>query len=160
MHRLRAIDDDSDCRTPGRRQYRYDEEEIKMAIIPYLHYCDVASAQKFLSKAFGFRKHGPTNRDAQGKIRHSAMKSGNDLVMMGCPGPNYKNPRELGQATQCLFINVLKIDEHFERAKKNGAKIIQEIGDTPFDQRRYGAEDPEGHQWFFGTHIKKRRKRA
>ena len=131
-----------------------------MAIIPYLYYSDVASAQKFLRKAFGLRTHGPTNRDAQGRIRHSAMKSGNDLVMMGCPGPDYKNPRELGQATQCLFINVAKVDEHFGRAKKAGAKIIQELADTPFGQRRYGAEDPEGHQWFFGMRTKKRRKSA
>src|SRR5690348_9771537 len=115
-----------------------------MAIISYLYYCDVASAQKFLRRAFGFRKHGATNRDARGQIKHSAMKLGEDLVMMGCPGPDYKNPRQLGQTTQCLFINVANVDRHFERAKKAGAKIIQEIGDTPFGQRRYGAEDPEG----------------
>ena len=87
------------------------------------------------------------------------MKFGKDLVMMGCPGADYKNPRELGQATQCLFINVAGIDKHFERAKKAGARIIQDLADAPFGQRRYGAEDPEGHQWFFGTQSKKKRKR-
>jgi len=131
-----------------------------MAIIAYLYYSDVAYAQKFLSRAFGFRKHGPTNRDTRGKIKHAAMKLRQDLVMMGCPGRDYKNPRELGQATQCLFINIANVEEHFERAKKAGARIIQELGDTPFGQRRYGAEDPEGHQWFFGTQTKKRRKNA
>ena len=131
-----------------------------MAIISYLYYSDVASVQKFLSRAFGFRKHGPTNRDARGMIKHSAMKLGKDLVMMGCPGPEYRNPRQLGQPTQCLFVSVADVDAHFTRAKKAGAKIIQEIGDTPFGQRRYGAEDPEGHQWFFGTQIRRSRKKA
>ena len=131
-----------------------------MAIIPYLYYSDVASAQKFVNKAFGFRKYGPSNRDARGKIKHSAMKLGEDLVMMGCPGPDYKNPRQLGHATQCLFVNVADVDAHFVRAQKAGAKIIQEIGDTPLGQRRYGAEDPEGHQWFFGTQTRKNREKA
>ena len=128
-----------------------------MAIIPYLYYRDVATVQRALARAFGFRKCGPTNRDARGKIKHSAMMLGHDVVMMGFPGPSYKNPRELGQATQCLFVNVVNVDEHFDRARKAGAKIIQELGDTPFGQRRYGAEDPEGHQWFFGTQTKKRK---
>jgi PhnB protein len=127
-----------------------------MAITPYLYYSDVAAAQRFLAKAFGFRKCGLTNKDSRGRIKHSAMKLGEDLVMMGWPGPSYKNPRKLGQATQCLFVNVASIDEHFERAKKSGAQIIQELGDTPFGQRRYGAEDPEGHQWFFGAPHEKR----
>jgi uncharacterized glyoxalase superfamily protein PhnB len=30
-----------------------------MSITPYLLYEDVGGALKFLSKAFGFRKHGP-----------------------------------------------------------------------------------------------------
>ena len=128
-----------------------------MAIIAYLYYQDVATIQRFLAKAFGFRKCGPTNKDVRGKIKHSAMMLGHEVVMMGCPGSSYKNPRELGQATQCLFINVVNVDEHFERAKKAGAKIIQELGDAPFGQRRYGAEDPEGHQWFFGMQTKKRK---
>src|SRR5262249_53231494 len=102
--------------------------KAQMAIIAYLYYKDVATVQRFLAKAFGFRKCGPTNKDARGKIKHSAMMLGHDVVMMGWPGPSYKNPRELGQATQCLFINVVNVDEHFERARKAGAKIIQELG--------------------------------
>ena len=126
-----------------------------MAITAYLYYSDVAASQKFLAKAFGFRKHGPTIRGPRGKIKHSAMRLGDDVVMMGWPGPDYKNPRKLGGATQCLFVNVENVDEHFARAKKAGAPIIQELSTTPFGQRRYGAEDPEGHQWFFGGEAKK-----
>ena len=63
-----------------------------MAITPYLFYDDVAGSSKFLARAFGFRKYGAEMRGPDGRINHAAMKLGADLVMMGCPGPKYKNP--------------------------------------------------------------------
>jgi uncharacterized glyoxalase superfamily protein PhnB len=129
-----------------------------MAITPYLYYEDVASALKFLSKAFGFRKYGRPMLASDGKINHAAMKIGNDLIMMGRPpGATYKNPQRLGQATQSLYINVNNVDKHFQRAKKAGARILEEPGDQFYGHRRYGAEDPEGHQWYFAQDIKKAR---
>jgi uncharacterized glyoxalase superfamily protein PhnB len=58
-----------------------------MPITPYLYYENVAGALKFLAKAFGFRKCGVQMRRPDGKNRHAAMKLGDDLVMMGYPGP-------------------------------------------------------------------------
>ena len=58
-----------------------------MSITPYLYYQNVAGAFKFLAKAFGFRKHGVQMRLPGGKINHAAMKLGNDLIMIGYPGP-------------------------------------------------------------------------
>ena len=124
-----------------------------MAITPYLLYDDVAEALKFLSKAFGFRKSGATMRDSGGKINHASMKLGDDLIMMGCPGKGYRNPRKLGQATQSLYINVENVDKHYARAKKAGARILQEPSDTFYGHRRYGAADAEGHQWYFAQDI-------
>jgi uncharacterized glyoxalase superfamily protein PhnB len=133
-----------------------------MSITPYLLYEDVGGALKFLSKAFGFRKHGPTMSGPDGKLNHAAMKLGDDLIMMGCPGSKYKNPRRLGHATQSLYVNVANVDKHFERARKAGATILEKPEDTFYGHRRYGAEDPEGHQWYFAQEIKKRalKKRA
>jgi uncharacterized glyoxalase superfamily protein PhnB len=116
-----------------------------MPITPYLLYEDVAGALKFLAKAFGFRKFGTQMSGPDGKIYHAAMKFGDDLIMMGCPGPKYKNPKRLGQSTQSLYINVTGVDKHFERARKAGARILEEPNDTFYGHRRYGAEDPEGH---------------
>jgi PhnB protein len=129
-----------------------------MAITPYLYYADVAGALKFLSKAFGFRKFGIQMAGPDGRINHAAMKLGKDLIMMGCPGRKYKNPKRLGQTTQSLYINVGHVDKHFTRAKKAGARIIEEPLDTPYGHRRYGAEDPEGHQWYFAREIRKKRR--
>jgi uncharacterized glyoxalase superfamily protein PhnB len=126
-----------------------------MAITPYLYYADVAGALKFLSKVFGFRKCGTAMKGPDGKLNHAAMKLGDDLIMMGYPGPEYKNPKRLGEATQSLYVNVDDVDKHFERARKAGAKILEEPQDTFYGHRRYGAEDPEGHQWYFAHEIKK-----
>jgi uncharacterized glyoxalase superfamily protein PhnB len=45
------------------------------------------------------------------------------------------------------------VDAHFQRAKKAGAHILEEPEDTFYGHRRYGAEDPEGHQWYFAQEI-------
>ena len=127
-----------------------------MSITPYLHYEDVAGALKFLAKAFGFRKYGVQTRRPDGKINHAAMKLGDDLIMMGYPGPKYKNPKRLGEATQSLYINVDDVEAHFVRAKKAGATILEQPKDTAYGHRRYGAEDPEGHQWYFAQDVPKR----
>ena len=126
-----------------------------MAITPYLLYEDVGAALKFLAKAFGFRKYGRTILGPDGKVNHAAMKLGDDFIMMGCPGSKYKNPKRLGQATQSLYVNVPDVDKHFQRARKTKATILEEPEDTFYGHRRYGAEDPEGHQWYFAQEIKK-----
>jgi uncharacterized glyoxalase superfamily protein PhnB len=127
-----------------------------MAITPYLLYEDVAGAMKFLSKAFGFRKYGARMSGSDGKVNHAAMQLGDDVIMMGYPGPKYKNPNRLGQATQHLYINVDDVDKHFARARKAGATILEAPEDTFYGHRRYGAADPEGHQWYFAQEIPKR----
>jgi len=96
-----------------------------------------------------------------GRPIHAAMKLGNDVIMMGYPGSKYRNPKRLGQTTQSLYVTVKDADKHFARAKKAGAKILEEPNDTFYGDRRYGAEDPEGHQWYFAHRLRRAvRKRA
>lgn len=128
-----------------------------MAITPYLYYEDVDSALRFLDKAFGFRRYGARVRGPDGKTNHAAMKLGTAMVMMGRPGAGYRNPKRLGQATQSLYVNVKGVDKHFQRARKAGALILEEPGDTEYGHRRYGATDPEGHEWYFAQEIPRRK---
>ena len=120
-----------------------------MPITPYLYYEDVVSAMRFLTKAFGFRRFGAVSRGPGGRIIHAAMKAGSSVVLMGRPPTAYRNPRRLGQATQCLLLDVRGVDAHFQRALEAGARVLQEPADTPFGTRRYGVTDPEGHEWYF-----------
>ncbi len=126
-----------------------------MAITPYLYYEDVEGALAFLSKAFGFRRFGDSKAGPDGRLSHASMKLGEDVIMMGRPGPKYKNPKRLKQATQNLYVETDHVDRRFERARKAGATILEEPVDTPYGHRRFGVEDPEGHQWYFAEEIKK-----
>ena len=126
-----------------------------MAITPYLYYADVDRAVKFLAKAFGLRKHGVQMRGPDGNVNHAAMKLGDALIMMGRPPSGYRNPKRLGQATQSLYINVRGVDKHCERARKAGAVILEEPTNTEYGHRRYGATDPEGHEWYFAQVIRR-----
>ncbi len=122
-------------------------------ITPYLLYEDVASVLEWLAKAFGFRERmrlpGP-----DGKITHAEMELADGVIMMGCPGPEYQNPKRLGHVTQNLYVYVDDVDKHFEQAKKAGATILEEPQDQFYGDRRYGAADPEGHHWYFAQHVR------
>ena len=123
---------------------------------PYLLYKDVGKALTWLRRAFGFTEFGDRFTGPDGTIQHAAMtiSEGGEVIMMGCPGPKYKNPKKLGSVTQLLYINVDNVDKHFARAKKAKAKVLDKLEDTFYGDRRYGVEDPEGHQWFFAQHVR------
>jgi PhnB protein len=122
-------------------------------ITPYLYYQDVAGALDWLARAFGLKERmrmpGP-----DGAITHAEMEFADGVVMLGCPGPDYRNPRKLGEATQSLYVYVDDVDGHYRRARDAGAKILEEPKDQFYGDRRYGAEDPEGHRWHFAQHVR------
>jgi len=125
-------------------------------LIPYLLYSDVRKALGWLNKAFGFKEFGDRFEGKDGTIQHAAMRISKDgeILMMGCPGPKYKNPKQLGTATQLMYVHVDNVDKHFARAKKAGAKITEKPADTFYGDRRYSVVDPEGHQWSFAQHVR------
>jgi PhnB protein len=122
-------------------------------ITPYLYYEDVAGALAWLSRAFGFRERmrlpGPDE-----KVAHAEMQLADGVIMMGHPGPDYRNPKRLGAVTQNIYVYVEDVDAHFRRAKEAGATIREEPKDQFYGDRRYGAEDPEGHYWYFAQHVR------
>lgn len=122
-------------------------------ITPYLLYQDVATALAFLSRAFGFRERMRMPMP-DGSIGHAEMELADGVIMLGCPGASYRNPKKLGGVTQNIYVYVDDVDKHFERAKRAGAKILAEPADQFYGDRRYGAVDPEGHEWYFATHVR------
>jgi PhnB protein len=122
-------------------------------ISPYLYYEDVARALDWLSRAFGLRER-MRMPGADGAIVHAEMELADGVVMMGHPGAEYRNPRRLGAVTQSLYVYVDDVDRHCERAKECGAKVFEEPADQFYGDRRYAAEDPEGHHWYFAQHVR------
>lgn len=122
-------------------------------ITPYLLYEDVASTLDWLINAFGFeerfRMPGP-----DGKLTHAEVQLGDGVIMMGNPGPDYRNPKNTGAATMLTYVYVDDVDAHYVRAKAAGAQILTEPADQFYGDRMYAAEDPEGHQWSFAQRVK------
>ena len=122
-------------------------------ISAYLLYEDVAGALDWLARAFGFRER-MRMPGAEGKILHAEMELADGVIMMGNPGADYRNPKRLGHVTQHLYVYVDDVDGHYEHARKAGATILEKPEDQFYGDRRYGAEDPEGHHWFFAQHVR------
>jgi PhnB protein len=121
-------------------------------ITPYLLYNDGEAALDFLGRAFGFEE---TLRysGSEGQVDHAEMKLGDSQIYLGSPGEGYQNPRELGQATVHLYIEVDDVDALFERATAAGAEVVEEPADQEYGQRRCGLLDPEGHKWWFAQTV-------
>ena len=96
-----------------------------------------------MSYTFGFEEYGQRIHGPDGNGNHAAMKFGEGIIMMGYPGPGYKSPKRLGQATQPLYIYVEDVDKHFDRARNAGATILEEPEDQFYGDRRYAAGQPE-----------------
>jgi uncharacterized glyoxalase superfamily protein PhnB len=111
---------------------------------------------EWLTEAFGFRElvrqSGPDK-----KARHAEMGLGETgVVMMGWPGPGYRNPKQLGQVTQNIYVRVDDVDALFKRATQAGAVVLEGPADQVYGERRCGLEDPEGHRWYFAQTIDRR----
>jgi PhnB protein len=122
-------------------------------VMPYLYYEDADAALDFLTRVFGFgEKFKMTGED--GRIAHAEVSIGEGVIMLGTPTQDYKNPKSLGAKTQSVYVYVDDVDAHHAQAKAGGATILNEPEDKFYGDRIYGAEDPEGHEWYFGTHVR------
>ena len=122
-------------------------------ISPYLLYEDVAGALDFVSRAFGFRER-LRYADPHGDVTHAEMSLADGLIMLGDPGPDYESPKRTGRSGSLVHVYVDDVDAHFEHAKAAGATIVSELHEPGYGDRRYDAEDPEGHRWSFAQHVK------
>ncbi len=122
-------------------------------IVPYLLYEDAAGAIEFLTRAFGLRERlrVPTE---DGRVSHAELELDGSPLMLGEPGPDYRGPKSAGTRHTLVHVNVDDVDSHCEHARAAGATIIEEPAEQPYGDRRYAAEDPEGHQWFFARHMR------
>ena len=120
-------------------------------VTPYLLYEDAENAAEFLTRAFGFRE--VDRQIGGGGGLHLEFET--DLggrIYAGQPGKGFRNPAEAGH-TSSVYVLVGAVDAHHERAKAEGATILQEPMDLPFGQRLYRCRDPQGHDWSFAQEL-------
>jgi uncharacterized glyoxalase superfamily protein PhnB len=124
---------------------------VAQQVWPYLLYEDGEAAIEFLSRAFGFREVDRSVGGAGGL--HAELEvPGGGLVYVGQPPAGYENPATVGR-TSLVFVLLEDVDVHYERARAQGAEIIEELHDDPSGHRRYGCRDSQGHEWFFAQAL-------
>lgn len=125
-------------------------------LMPYLLYEDADHAVDWLTAAFGLQE-SMRQRGADGHTSHAELRFGEDVILLGCPGPQYRNPKHVGSHTQYLYLLVDDVEATFARAEKAGAIVIETPADQPYGHRRCAVDDPEGHRWYFAQPIESAR---
>jgi uncharacterized glyoxalase superfamily protein PhnB len=121
-----------------------------MPIYPALRYRDAPAAIDFLTSAFGFTaKERIENED--GTIAHAELAYEDGIVMLGSGDGGDDSP-DVRSAPISLYLAIDDADAHCERARAAGAEITREPSDMDYGSREYGARDPEGYHWSFGTY--------
>jgi uncharacterized glyoxalase superfamily protein PhnB len=129
-------------------------------VIPMIAYEDGAAALDWLATAFGFRER-TRMAGTDGRISHAEMETGEGLIMLASPTPDYEGPRRHRNGCEAarrwsdvpwvidgVLVYVDEVAAHFERAKRAGARILSEPEADEYGHR-YRAEDLEGHRWMF-----------
>jgi uncharacterized glyoxalase superfamily protein PhnB len=128
----------------------FNQSAPATTVVPILIYADVGKAIEWLCEAFGFTER--LRAEHSGIVGHAQLVVADGAIMLGRQGAEYHVPRR-GEVTQYVHVTVEDVDRHFEHAKRSGARIVQPPHDTPFGERQYTADDPEGHRWAFSQHV-------
>lgn len=117
-------------------------------VLPVLGYADVRMAVEWLCRSFGF-----TERLQIGNHR-SQLSIGEGAVVLAAKSvsPDTAQVASRGSA-HSVMVRILDVDEHHERARRSGARIIAPPTDYPYGERQYTAEDLEGQIWTFTQTI-------
>lgn len=126
------------------------------SIYPTLRYDDAKRAIAWLKSAFGFEER-EVYEGAGDTIAHAELRLAGNLIMLGSVKPDQygRSPKSLGGVTGSIYIafgTAAEVDACHARAKGAGAEIVRELGDTEYESHEFGARDPEGYVWSFGTY--------
>ncbi len=112
-----------------------------------MRYRDARAAIEWLERSFGFERHVVYD-DENGQVSHAELRYGDGLVMLGTwrGEEDHRRPGE-GWA----YVAVDDLEAHHRRAVEAGAAIVGEPQIQDYGSF-YGARDPEGNLWSFGTY--------
>jgi len=125
------------------------------AVTPHLVCAGAAKAIDFYKKAFGAveetRLPGP-----DGKIMHAMIRIGGAAIMLVDEAPEWGmlGPNALKGSPVTIHLYVDDADAFAARAAKAGAKVTMPVADMFWGDRYGTLEDPYGHRWSVGTHVR------
>lgn len=112
-------------------------------VIPELAYPNIREASDWLCDAFGFTV----------RLRiadHRAQLNVGDGAVVLTAGDASDKQEKLAQS---VMVRVEDVDQHCDRAKARGARIVRPPADYPYGERQYTVVDIGGHGWTFSQSI-------
>ncbi|MGW8972603.1 VOC family protein [Streptomyces platensis] len=124
---------------------------------PTLRARDARGLIRFLVEAFGFEE---TVVFGEGEhVEHAQLSwPEGGSIMLGSVRESEDDRWPLRAGTFGGYVVTDRPDELCARARAAGAEIIEELNDTDYGSRSFGARDPEGNLWSFGTYRGEPRK--
>lgn len=132
-----------------------DVEVDRQQIFPYLTYADAPVAIDWLGRVFGFElANSYVGED--GRIAHASLCHDGCYVMLSSEFDQLNNHAPQGDqvATSRVHMHVRDIEEHYQHALREGARIVQGLQDRFWGLRSYHALDLEGYRWSFCQRIR------
>ena len=124
------------------------------AVTPQLVCAGAASAIEFYKKAFGAVEE--SRLTSEGKIMHASIRIGGAAIFLGEENREWNalGPKALKGSPVTIHLYVDDADAFVARAVKAGAKVTMPVEDQFWGDRYGTLEDPYGHHWSVGTHVR------
>ena len=125
------------------------------ALTPHLICAGAADAIDFYKRAFNAvelsRLPAP-----DGKVMHAMLRIGDSALMLVDESPQcgMLGPKALKGSPVTIHLYVDNADATVTRAAAAGAKITMPVTDMFWGDRYGQLEDPFGHRWSVGTHVR------
>jgi uncharacterized glyoxalase superfamily protein PhnB len=121
-------------------------------ILPHIAYQNIEEAIEWLTRVFGLSEH--YRYGEPGAASGAQMHLGDAWIMLEKAREGRASLAQAGAGTAYLTIFVSDVDAHFRRAKAEGAQMFEEVHETVYGERQYGAVDLDGHRWLFSQHAR------
>ena len=124
-------------------------------VTPHLVCAGAANAIEFYKKAFNAMEEGRLP-GPNGKLMHALIRIEGSAVMLVDEMPEWGalGPKSLKGSPVTIHLYVADVDAFVKRAVAAGARITMPIADQFWGDRYGQLEDPFGHRWSVGTHIR------
>ena len=125
------------------------------SVTPHLICAGAGEAIEFYKKAFGAVELSRIP-GSNGKIMHASIRIGDSVIMLNDENPEWGalGPKALKGSPVTIHLYVQDADAVFAQAVKAGAKATMPLDDMFWGDRYGKVEDPFGHQWSIGTHVR------
>jgi PhnB protein len=128
--------------------------QVSQAAVSYLAVRNASAAIEFYKKAFGATE-AMRLTDPDGKIAHAEIRIGSSSIYLADEMPAWQNPspETLGGSAVTIVLNVADVDAVVRHAVEAGAKLVDQVADQFYGERRGKLLDPFGHVWRVSTRI-------